>query len=413
MAAENLTGVYTRTHVLLSIAIGVLLALLVALIVMFFRLVTPPGAVTQPASPGLTWVRSLYGFGPGADQQLQSPSSVAIGPDGAIYVTDPIHARVLVFSPDGVFRRQIHTGGNGGKGQLLRPESVAVAANGDTYIADSWAGKVIVFDARGRFVREWPGDRQPRGIYVDGNRVYVLDVGEVVTYDTSGTRLSAFGTRGHGPNQIDAYLGIAARDGRIYVADSYNQRVRAFDSSGTLIWSTPATSTPRPGAGLPTTTAPSAATSTTPAGFAWDLPQDVAIDGNGDIVVVDAFRFDITVLDGATGRVKQSYGTYGVGEGQFYYPTSIAYDPRRDWFAVADTTNNRVQIVRIPGTSASVVAPAWRALSSPYAYLIVPTIVLLGSVGFAVWYWRRTRGLSPEPESADELLEDADSSGPS
>src|SRR5580698_9716947 len=36
------------------------------------------------------------------------------------------------------------------------------------------------------------------------------------------------------------------------------------------------------------------------------------------------------------------------------YPTGIAYDKTRDWFAVADTSNNRVQIIRLPGTGGGV-----------------------------------------------------------
>lgn len=404
MASGTVDRQARTTRILLTSAIAVLMVLLVVLVVLFVRLVTPTGVSTPPAGaqPSLTWVRSMYGFGPSASQQLQSPSSVAIGPNGDVFATDPVHSRVVVFAPDGTFRRLIYTGGHGGKGELLRPESVAVDAQGNAYIADSWAGKIIVFDPRGKFLREWPVDLQPRGVAVDGDRVYVLDVGKVIIFDRQGHRIGAFASRGAKPGQLDAYLGVTAGDGRVYVADSYNRRVQAFDTSGTLLWSAPAVQTSRPVAGLPTTSAPSAATSTTPAGFQWDLPQDVALDGNGHLMVVDAFRFDISTLDAATGRYASSLGTFGSGEGQFYYPTSIAYDSRRDWFAVADTSNNRIEIVRIPGSSAVDTSGVWRALSSPYSYLLIPGLVLLAAIGFAAFLGKRLFRLSTTQTSADE-----------
>jgi len=392
--------------VLLTAAIVLLLGLLVFLVALFVVMVTPPGVTpaSHGAAPEMSWVRSLYGFGPAASQQMRSPSSVAIAPSGDIYVADPTQARVFVFSPSGTFRRLIYTGGQGTRGQLLRPEAVAVDATGNAYVADSWAGKVIVFDPRGRFLREWPADHQPRGIAVDGDRVYVLDVGEVVTYDTSGKRLGSFGSRGRKPGQIDAYLGITAKDRRIYVADSYNRRVEAFDSSGTLVWSTPSTQTAGAYGALYATSTVSAATTSTPAGFAWDLPQDVALDGNGHLLVVDAFRFDVTVLDASTGRVLKSYGTFGQGEGQFFYPTSIAYDPVRDWFAVADTNNNRVQVLLVPGSAKAPVAEVWRAAASPYRYLLAPALVLLGAIAFALWLGWRVARMREAPSDQEQAL---------
>ena len=64
--------------------------------------------------------------------------------------------------------------------------------------------------------------------------------------------------------------------------------------------------------------------------------------------------FSLAVFDPENGDVIAKYGTYGTEEGTFMYPSGLAYDAERDWFAVADLGNNRVQIVRLPGSSASV-----------------------------------------------------------
>jgi hypothetical protein len=96
-------------------------------------------------------------------------------------------------------------------------------------------------------------------------------------------------------------------------------------------------------------------------------------------VLVDPFGFDIVVLDPEQeGKVVGRYGEFGNEDGFFAYPTGIAYDPARDWFAITDTANDRVQVVRIPGsTSQPIPAAARRFLSGPFGICSIPLILLL------------------------------------
>jgi sugar lactone lactonase YvrE len=370
-----------RTRWVLTIVVVLLVALLAVLVALFVNLLRPVGLPTAAPiakADTMEWVRSLYGYGPSAAEQMKSPSSVAVGPNGDIYVTDPTRSRVLVFSADGTPKGMlksetpsIHTG------SFVRPEAIDVAENGDIFIADSQAKKVIVFNRNKEFVREYPVDQMARGVYVADSKVYVLDVGKVIVFDLEGKRISEFGTRGKAPGQIDAYQGIVAKDGTIFIADSYNKRIQAFDESGTLVWARPGTETTATGGDS-----------------GWDLPQDLTFNGRGELVVVDAFAFDLTVVDPKTGSRLKSYGTFGRADGEFFYPTSVAYDARRDWFVVADTQNNRVQVVRMPDSSAQPVqASLWRILSSPYRYLGPPACVLLLAIVFAAWSaWSMLKG---------------------
>lgn len=394
-----------RARIVLGSLIALLVLLLIVLVVVFVRLLQPLGLpTTLPSTGKMEWVRSLYGFGPSADEQLLWPSSVAVAPDGDIYVTDQVRARIMVFRPDGTFRRLLHTGGGGtAEGQFIRPESISVSEGGDLYIADSQANKIIVFNSTGTYLREWPVDAAARGVYVDEGKVYVLDSGKVIIYNTNGTRRSSFSTRGKAPGQIDAYQGIVAKDGIVYVADAYNKRLQAFDETGRLQWVLPDATSP-----LSVTTTKSAGDgsgSQAVPGHKWDLPQDLTFDGRGRLIVVDAFQFEIAVVDPKTGKVQATYGEFGKEDGQFFYPTSIAYDSARDWFVVADTQNNRVQIVKIPNSSPSVSGPSWRALASPYRYLLVPALVLLVAIIFAIVTARRGPWATPVEDSVD-LAED-------
>lgn len=382
-----------RTRWVLMLVVIMLVTLLAVLVALFASLLRPVGLPSgAPAAKpdAMEWVRSLYGYGPSAAEQVLSPSSVAIGPNGDIYVTDPTRSRVLLFSVDGTPKGELKSETPGIEmGSFVRPEALDVAENGDIFIADSQAKKVIVFNRDKEFVREYPVDQMARGVYTADNKVYVLDVGKVIVFDIGGKRLSAFGSRGKLPGQIDAYQGIAAKNGTIYIADSYNKRLQAFDESGSLLWARP-----------------EAATSTAQGGDAgWDLPQDLTFNGKGELVVVDAFSFNLTVVNPKTGARGKSYGEFGRAEAQFYYPTSVAYDERRDWFVVADTQNNRVQVVRLPRSAAEPLeASVWRLLSSPYRYLGPPACVLLLAVAFAAWSaWSMLRRYTQPSESSKEL----------
>lgn len=400
-----------RPRIFLGIAVVLLLVLLAVLVGMFYNLIKPTGLPggTQGID-GMVWVRSMYGFGPTQDEQLRQPSSVAIAPNGDVYATDPMRARIMIFRADGTFRRLLHTGAGGTEeGQFIRPESIDIDESGDVYIADSWAGKIIVFDAEGGYSREWPVETQARGVHVSDGKVYVLDVGKVLVFDSQGEELGAFGSRGPAPGQIDAYQGVVQNNGVVYVAESFNKRLQAFDESGTVLWTVPDGTAARPGPRASATRTPSASASDAAPGHRWDLPQDLTVDARNRLVVVDAFQFEIAVVDPKTGKVQARYGEYGREEGQFFYPTSIDYDPVRDWFAVADTNNGRIQIVRIPDSANPGAATAWRAASSPFRYLAVPGLLFFMALGLGAWsarkLWRAGDDADPIGSS---LAEDSD-----
>ena len=134
----------------------------------------------------------------------------------------------------------------------------------------------------------------------------------------------------------------------------------------------------------------------------FDLPQDIVFDGAGRLVVVDAFKFKLIVVSPDDGAVLASYGESGERDGFFFYPTGIDYDPVRDWFAVADTRNDRVQIVRLPGSGGSGVAAVRRLLTSPYRYCVPPILLALLALVVAVVSRRRAKAQEWEDEEEPE-----------
>ena len=86
------------------------------------------------------------------------------------------------------------------------------------------------------------------------------------------------------------------------------------------------------------------------------------------------------------------------------YPTGIAYDRNRDWFAVADTSNNRIQILRIPDSGGSILAPAIGAFRLPMCLFCIPWLLWLAAIIYSVLRRRRQNEepAEPEDESAPE-----------
>ena len=159
--------------------------------------------------------------------------------------------------------------------------------------------------------------------------------------------LKVIGKQGKAVGQFQGVRGVSiGKDGTIYVVDQYNNRVSAYDKDGGRKW---IVVTGLPGNEKPVKKSTLPTQGTAPA--AMQIPGGMTIDGAGRLVIADPFGFDLTALNGRDGSLNAKYGAPGNVDGQFIYPSSVAYDSSRDWFAIADKGNQRVQIVRLPGSA--------------------------------------------------------------
>jgi len=128
--------------------------------------------------------------------------------------------------------------------------------------------------------------------------------------------------------------------------------------------------------------------------------------------VLDSKTGKIVKLTGKNGKPGRSavFGDYGQTDGLFAYPTGVSYDPTRDWFAVADTANNRVQILRLPESGGNPASRLIGAFRLPMCIFCLPLLFLLAAVIVAVARRRQERAAdeagvppeaSPEPAQAE------------
>ena len=189
-------------------------------------------------------VRALSGIGP-------SPTGLDVDAAGNVYVAMNGANQVWRFNPTASsFAADTNFGTNGSgyiggsgtnAGQFNAPFGVAISADGTVIsLTDSGNNRVQQFDTRGNFHNIFGSQgsglgqfNTPTGItYDNANDWYVLDSGNnrfaegtfVITSDTGGTL-------GTGFSQFTDPLNISVGDRGVYVADTGNNRIQAFDKA--------------------------------------------------------------------------------------------------------------------------------------------------------------------------------------
>ena len=214
------------------------------------------GVVHTIAGTGAVGIRD----GDAARARFAEPFGVAVVADGTIYVSDAGHShRIRRLTTRGEVE-MIAGGGRGfadGRGAAARfstPSALAVDAAGSIYVADT-------------------GNNAIRRVAPDG---------AVVTIGGDG--LAGYRDGPAAQARFNGPVGIAVdAAGRVIVADTYNDRIRAIAPDGTV--------TTVAGAGEPGTTDGAA----TDARF--DTPCGVAVDHDGRIYVADTGNGSVRIID--------------------------------------------------------------------------------------------------------------------
>jgi len=171
---------------------------------------------------------------------LAKPYGVAVK-NGRVYVTDTQQRAILMFD---ITNQAFNIFGIEGDGSVLKPLGIDISSLDEIFVADITAKRIVVFDLDGNYLRSLGNEAmfiRPSGVTVsrDGQTIFVVDTGgldseqhRILVLDAkTGQVKHIIGERGTAPGQLNLPLQAAmAPNGKLYVVDSGNFRVQAFNT---------------------------------------------------------------------------------------------------------------------------------------------------------------------------------------
>ncbi len=259
------------------------------------------------------------GYARAQQQPLLLPSAVAYDAAGDLFFVDTNRNQVFEVSLAGALTTVAGTGVQGFAGdgntassaELNAPQGLAVGADGTIYIADTGNQRIRVIvngqisSFAGTGVAGFSGDNgpataammsRPTALALDGQgnllicdttnqRIRRVSAGTITT--VAGTGVQGFGGDGSTASsaEFDSPAGIAvASDGRIFVADTHNNRLRVIATDGTVQTFAGTGAVGYSGDGGPATAASLA------------LPHEITFDVAGDVLFADSSNQRIRLI---------------------------------------------------------------------------------------------------------------------
>jgi sugar lactone lactonase YvrE len=311
--------------------------------------------------------------GPAINSQLNRPSRLSIDATDNVYFTDSGNERVRKISPVGVISTVAGDGERGDRGdggdatsaQLTEPSGVAVDRFGVIYFGDGFSirkvsptGIISTLKTRMISVTDVAVDER-RNVYTTdsiGGCVLKISSNGVVTVVAAkcDNFRGDFGDSGDGGAATRAQLGLPSgvavdRVGNLYVADSYNARVRKVSPNGIITAFAGNGSAGYSGDGGPAIAAQ------------LSEPMGVAVDNRGNVYITDPENARVRkVSPNGIITVFAGNGSAGYsGDGgpaiaaQLSEPIGVAVDDRGNVY-IADRNNHRIRKVDSTGTISTI-----------------------------------------------------------
>lgn len=264
--------------------------------------------------------------GPATEALLNFPTAVAVDAQGHLYIADTMNHRVRrVDAKTGIIATIAGTGqarfsGDGGpadRAALNEPAALAIDAQGQLYIADQSNNRVRAVDLKTGVIRTVAGT---------GSAVYDGD-GKPATESSLA-----------GPS------GLAVAAGTLYIADTFNGRIRSVDLATGII------ATVAGDGGSYRYQSPD-----DPSSSSVSRPSGIALDREGNLFLTDSDSHLIRRWERATGLLTRIAGTGSASsagdggaalEAGLCYPFGIVSDGERT-LLIADTFNHRIRALSL------------------------------------------------------------------
>ena len=263
-------------------------------------------------------------------EDLDHPWGVAVTSQGQLVISENLGQCITVVDKNGSLRSFGSKGS--GPGKLHNSVDVALTSPHEFLVSNAGNKTIQKYSLDGRSVAhvEARGDGAiqpflPVGIAVHPhtNKVYVSDYSNhlIQIFNPDLTHSGSFGRAGSGNGQLSYPRGISFDStGNLFVADNDNNRVQVFTAAGEYIYQF------REKDG----------------GVKLIRPIGIALDANDIVYISERSSYRISVFT-KDGQYLTSFGSQGIGPGQFNWPTGIAIGNDGKMY-IADHKNGHVQI---------------------------------------------------------------------
>ena len=191
------------------------------------------------ADDGVRYVES--GRHPGSSGDViyyRQPVSVLAEKNGSVWVVAYGSNEILRIDPNGIIRDRKRGPLNG----FDRPYDIVRGHDGNLFLSEFRGNRVSVLSPNGDWLYYIGSTGRGPGQFVgpqhlavdDEGYLYVVDYGNrrISKFDPSGAFILSFGTRIPGFSGLVSPTGIAAKNGRVYVADNILKQIFIFDGNG-------------------------------------------------------------------------------------------------------------------------------------------------------------------------------------
>jgi DNA-binding beta-propeller fold protein YncE len=162
---------------------------------------------------------------------VSGPEGVDVDDDGRVYVTNTGEHTVVVLEHG---RRIKQAGGNGHRpGEFVQPHDIAIGPDGKVYVGDPGNNRIQVLRGDLSVEAQIVGDGQPfnRPKYLgfdERGRLYVADQYNSMVRVLDEKRKQIAVITEAGGKKLDRIEGVYVRGARVWIADTYNNRIVLF-----------------------------------------------------------------------------------------------------------------------------------------------------------------------------------------
>ncbi len=289
---------------------------------------------------------NIYGEESSENSKLDAPLGITVS-KGKVFVASSVRGRVVAFDLDGRFLFSFYAeptelSVEPSQRALMRPYPVGITVSDDEdiYVSDIRSKKVRVFKPEGTFLSLFPDSDEeksalikPLGLAYARSRLYVTDIGDqsIKVFNKRGKLLKKFGRAGQSNGRFLYPNGVAVgEDGKVFIADSNNSRIQAFDGDGKFLFSIAKSSDQK-----------------------LRLPRALTFDRLGRLHVADTLAHQIYVFNkegkflftyGGPRNRKEEPGDKDIAEQELDLPVGISIDKEIGRIYITDKGYNRVSV---------------------------------------------------------------------